>query len=158
MTKLDTSLEAHRLRWIDVDQANRVLFVTERDGRAKTVNSCQSVPIPASAATVLEEWRASAGGGDFVFRQMEQDRPWNCAQPGYRPTDQLRMLGERADVPGLTLLSLRHSWATHAESAWGLTEAQIQRVLRHTNPRTQRGYRHADMNNLRKLSDDIRFG
>jgi integrase len=48
----------------------------------------------------------------------------------------------------LSWLSLRHSWATHAEfHGYGL--ALIQRVLRHTTERTAATYyRHADVPNL----------
>ena len=53
-------------------------------------------------------------------------------------------------MPGVTFQLLRHSWATHAESLWGLSEPLIQRMLRHTTERTQRHYRHADLDNLRR--------
>jgi integrase len=63
----------------------------------------------------------------------------------------------RAGVEGFTFQSLRHSWATHAEF-WGLPDAMIQRVLRHTNTRTQHHYRHADAANLRAKVGRIDFG
>lgn len=58
---------------------------------------------------------------------------------------------------GFTFLSLRHSFATHAEH-WGLSPAMIQRILRHTSVRTQIGYRHADAANLRAAGGRIGFG
>src|SRR5262249_48814096 len=72
--------------------------------------------------------------------------------------DRVRRLGVRCGIEAMTLLSLRHSWATHAESAWGLSELQIQRVLRHTNTRTQKRYRHADLANLCVALGAVSFG
>lgn len=67
--------------------------------------------------------------------------------------DVARVLAHLRERSGFTWRSLRHSWATHAESRWGLGEAAIQRVLRHTRPLTQRRYRHADAANLRAIGE-----
>jgi integrase len=93
----------------------------------------------------------------WLIPNVYRTGPWVGGSPGHDPLDQLQALGRRAGVPGLTFQSLRHSWATHAESAWGLTDGQIQRILRHTNTRTQWHYRHAERNNLRAIAEGISF-
>jgi integrase len=70
------------------------------------------------------------------------------AANGYRPLDRLARAGEAVGIQGLTFQSLRHSWATHAESNWQLRDALIQRCLRHTTPMTSKHYKHADLVNL----------
>ena len=84
---------------------------------------------------VMAEWLPKAGS-DWAFPATRGAVPWTSGKPGSKPLDRLKAAGLRAGVEGLTFLSLRHSWATHAESLWGFSEALIQRVLRHTTPRT----------------------
>lgn len=98
-----------------------------------------------------------AEGCRWLFPNVYRTGPWTGGSPGYTPLGRLKALGVRAGVPGLTFQSLRHSWATHAEY-WGLTDAQIQRVLRHTNTRTQWHYRHAESTNLKAIVGGIDFG
>lgn len=93
----------------------------------------------------------------WLFGNAYRTGPWIGGGKGYKPCQRLKGLGKRAGVPGLTFQSLRHSWATHAEY-FGLTDAQIQRVMRHTNTRTQWHYRHAEAANLRAVVGGIRFG
>jgi integrase len=92
----------------------------------------------------------------WIFPNKMRTAPWTGGSPGYRPLEKLVAAGERAGVENFTFLSLRHSWASHAES-WGFGETMIQRVLRHTNTRTQQGYRHADLDNLRRAVKDLDF-
>lgn len=47
----------------------------------------------------------------------------------------------------MTILSFRHSFATHAR-AWGLSDLMVQAILRHTTRRTQRYYLHTDIPDL----------
>lgn len=94
----------------------------------------------------------------WLFPNCYGTGPWTGGSPGFKPLDRLKALGRRAGLKApLTFQSLRHSWATHAET-WGLNDAQIQRVLRHTNLRTQWHYRHADLANLRSAVGSIDFG
>jgi integrase len=167
--------------WVeDVDFRDRTIRIVERNGTTyKTVGSAAPVAMPDALASILAGWI------DFLgrFRRVPDDgapRPsanpdgrvepqwlipnqyrtgaWLGGSPGWRPLDALRRLGERAGVEGLTFLSLRHSWATHAESLWGFSEALIQRQLRHTNTRTQHYYRHADTANMAAAMRGIDFG
>lgn len=128
-------------------------------GQTKTRASRQPVPLVEPARGVVLDWIGElAGRSPYVFPQARNPaKPWSNGAVGYRPTDDLRGLGERAGVRGVTPLALRHSWATHAETAWGLSELQIQRNLRHSNARTQRGYRHADLANICSFAARIRI-
>lgn len=164
--------EALHLRTEDIDLHGRMLLILPRAGsRLKTEGSAQPVPIPDALGHVLAEWiphlalpeghpddpevftpRDNPSGRrdtGWLFPNAYRTGPWVGGSQGHKPLDQFKRLGKRAGVEGFTFLSLRHSWATHAESKWGFSEAFIQRVLRHTNRRTQRHYRHADPENLK---------
>ena len=93
-----------------------------------------------------------------MFPNTYRTAPWTGGSPGHKPLDRIKRLGQRAGAENFTILSLRHSWATMAETLWGLSDLQIMRILRHTNTRTQVGYRHADLPNLRAAVKDITFG
>ncbi len=175
--------EAIFLRVEDIDIPGRVInIVCRAANRLKTEGSEQPVPMPEALAVVLSDWlphlaipaewpelatakwsrpasnptgKRDAG---WVFPNTYRTAPWTGGPKGRKPLDQLKRLGERAGAEGFTFLSLRHSWATMAESKWGLTDLQIQRVLRQTNVRSQRVYRHADLTNLRAAVKDISFG
>ncbi len=173
--------EALHLRVEDIDLEGRMLLVVARRGRTlKTDAAAQPVPMPAALAEVLRGWlphlaipadvleaphpKARKGWDPaaidpgWVFPNAYRTGPWVGGSPGRKPLDRLRALGKRAHLAApLTFQSLRHSWATHAEF-WGLSDAQIQRVLRHTNTRTQWRYRHADGKNLRDIVAGIGFG
>jgi integrase len=150
--------EALTLRTIDLDLHEGFVNITGKVKRTKTRASRACVPLPATACTIMSEWLLVRGSAEFIFRQRETDRSWLGGGPGYKPLDEIKALGKRANVDGLTLLAFRHSWATHAESLWGLSETQIQRVLRHTTVKTQQHYRHADRANLRLIADRVDFG
>jgi len=173
--------EAIHLRVEDIDLTERMLLILPRVGnRLKTEASAQPVPIPDALLPILTEWlphlalpdggavtgvnspmpAANPGGvrdPGWVFPNAYRTGPWVGGMKGYRPLDRMKRLGQRAGVEGFTFLSLRHSWATHAEF-WGLSDAMIQRVLRHTNSRTQFHYRHADADNMRSKVGGVGFG
>ena len=109
-----------------------------------------------SLADVLARW-LPACGSDWLFPNRSRSGPWTGGYPGTKPLDRLKKAGEAVGVDGVTWKSLRHSWATHAESAWGLSEPAIQRVLRHTTPLAQRHYRHADLANLAAMVRSVSF-
>lgn len=148
--------ELLRLAWAEVDldrdgRGGMIRLAKGRRRRFKTVRSAQPVPIPPSLAPVLAGWRDRSGSPEWVFpATTRRDRPWTGGNVAGRALGRLQALGRRAGVAGLTFLVLRHSWATHAEALWRLTEPQIRRVLRHTTARTARDwYRHADEAGLR---------
>lgn len=148
-------MEALHVRVADVDLEAGVVWIRDADYRTKTAASRQPVPIPPELVPILEDWIPNTGGVFLFPQRRDRAKPWTGGGKGYKPLDQIKDLGTRAGVAGVTLHSLRHSWATHAELVWGLSELQIQRVMRHTNPRTQRKYRHRDLENLRQIAPRI---
>jgi integrase len=155
--------EALNLQVEDIDLNGRMILLVERSQRLKTEMSAQPVPLPPAVVPILESWLAYRTDGSeglpdcpFLFPGVRRLGPWKGGPPGLRPIDQIKAAGERAGVQGLTFLSLRHSYATHAES-WGLSPAMIQRVLRHSSLQTQKHYRHADLANMRSAVDGIEF-
>lgn len=172
--------EALFLRVEDIDLAARMLFIVSRRGnRLKTERSAQPIPMPDALVPILAEWLPhlevmpegdAKGSGPlpasnpegirdpgWVFPNSYRTGPWSGGSPGHRPLDRMKALGKRAGVEGFTFLSLRHSYATHAEF-WGLSDSMIQRVLRHTSTATQWHYRHADIENMRAKVNAIGFG
>jgi integrase len=149
--------EAIGLKVEDVLLDDRIIEVVPRlRNRLKTVASGQPVPIPEALAPILADWLPWTGC-EWVFPNAYRSSPWVGGSPGYRPIDRMKRLGQRAGVEGFTFQSLRHSWATHAEW-WGISEAMIMRILRHTSVRTQQSYRHADIANMRAAVGGITFG
>lgn len=125
--------------------------------RLKTSDSEQPIPLPSRLVKILRDWLPRTES-EWAFPNKTRTGPWTGGSPGKKPLDQIKIAGERAGVKGFTVLSLRHSWATHAESLWDLGEGVTKRVLRHTTTRTQFHYRHADLPNLRRRVDGISFG
>jgi integrase len=140
--------EALRLRVEDFRPDPGLILVVPRAGsRLKTVSSAAPVPAPPELLAVLASW-APRCGSDWLFPTRDRRRPWTGGNPGTKPLDRLKQAASAAGVEGFTWQSLRHSWATHAETVWGLSEGTIRRVLRHTTDLTQHHYRHADAANL----------
>jgi integrase len=148
-------MEGLTLEWDDVLLEESVLLIGEHR-RTKTVASRAPIPIPAALGQVLVDWQAACGAS-WVIPNVTRTGPWVGGSQGARPIDALAAAGRAVGVDGLTFLSLRHTWATHGESAWGLSEGVIKRVLRHTTPMTQGFYRHADMENLRQAVEGISY-
>lgn len=170
------------LRVEDVDIPNRVISIVSRSSnRLKTEASAAPIPMVEPLAAVLAEWFphlaippdlpetapdwAPEDNPDgirddgWLIPNVYRTGPWIGGRSGSgRPIDRLKRLGERCGIEGFTFQSLRHSFGTHAESAWGLSDLQIQRILRHTTTRTQKRYRHADMANLRAAVAGVGFG
>jgi integrase len=147
--------EALRLEVADLDLERGFLFV--RPGAdLKTERSAAPVPCPRVLVEVLEGWVGRVGSR-WVFPNQGRSAPWGAATYGKRPTDRLVGAGKAIGVEGFTPLSLRHSLATHYAGYWGLSDKQIQQILRHTSVMTQRHYVHADLVNLAELVEDFRF-
>ena len=138
--------EALTLERRDVDLESGMIEVSGRTG-FKTRDSVAPVPIAPPLRVALEFWLA-INECQWVFPGNAKTSPWTSGALGARALDSLKDAGQACGVKRLTIASLRHDFATHAESAWGLSELTVQRILRHTSPRTQRRYRHADRVNL----------
>ncbi len=159
--------EAQTLWVQDVDLASRIIHISAR-ARRKTTASVAPVPIPEAAVPILTNWLGSRLSSPYgfplpaadkipwLFPTLDRRAAWLSGGPGSKPVHRLKAVAQRAGVEGMTFLSLRHSWATHAEY-WGLGPNMTQRVLRHTSSATQNHYRHADIDNLRDKVSGIEF-
>lgn len=127
--------------------------------KLKTEESAQPVPIPPESVPILDAWLAAIHPRrEWVIPASRGDGPWWGGSPGYRPLDRLKEAGLEVGIEGLTFQSLRRTWATHAETRWGLTDPEIMRVLRHTTADTsRRHYREADLANLRAIAERITY-
>lgn len=149
--------EALHFQVRDFRDLDGVLEIHPRRRNCKTKRSAQPVIAPDELRTILRRWAPYCDGSPWLFPTLDRTSPWRYGGPGHRPLDQLKAAGLRAGVEGFTFQSLRHSWATMAESRWGLTDLQIQRQLRHTRLSTQKHYRHADVANLRAAIRGITY-
>jgi integrase len=148
--------EALGLEVADVDLGRGLVSIKSNQGRSlKTRASAASVPIPEPLRPVLAHWIPQTGG-EWLFPGTRKRGAWLTGGPGVRALDQVRDLGERAGVKGLTLVSFRHTFASMAE-LWGLGELALQRLLRHTRLKTQLHYRHEMPAMLADAAGRIRF-
>ncbi len=144
------------LRTADVDLDARVLKIRSHSRRRlKTGARAARLPIAWPLAEALAGWLPHTGC-QWLFPHKYLTGPWLQGRPGHRPLDRVRSLGERAGVPGLTILAFRHSFGTLSEG-WGIGENMLQQLLRHANRRTQRRYRHEDLDQLRRAAELIQY-
>ncbi len=101
----------------------------------KTEDSEQPVPIPPELIPELAAWLAETPGR-YVFPGVRGDRPWRGGTNGRRPVDRLRQAAKECGIDVRDWKTLRRTWATAAEGQWGRSDAEIQRVLRHTTKHT----------------------
>jgi integrase len=147
--------EGLRLQAADVDLAGRVIRLSDRTP-LKTEGSAVPVPMPAELAEILAAWLPRAGS-IWAFPGVRRKSPWTGGPTGRTPLASAQAAARSVGVEGLTFRGLRQTWATMAESRWGLSELTVQRVLRHATPRTQRIYRKADLDNLTAAVRSIGF-
>ncbi len=149
-------LEVLGLRPRDLDLAGRVLVIRSHPARRlKRRARAAQLPIADPLAAVLESWLPLCGC-DWVFPHKRRTGFWHHCRPGKTPLDEVRALGERAGVSGLTLLDFRHTVGTLAEG-WGIGELALQRILRHARRQTQDHYRHEDLEVLRAAAAKIAY-
>jgi len=151
------AMEALRLRVEDVDLDGGTLEVVARSLRLKTEASEATIPIPPAAIPALREW-AGRCGSEWLFPGSRLRGPWVSGSNGKRPADFLDAAAIAAGLPpGTTLLMLRHTFATHARTSFGLGSEAVRQILRHADERTQRHYLQADLDNLRAAVDRVDF-
>ncbi len=151
--------EALGLHAADINLEDRTVLIRKHvRRRIKTGKKAEAyLPMPDELVRAAERWLPRCGG-KWAIPACDVEKPWLSGGPSSRPLEQLRGLGLRSGVPGVNFLIWRHTWATHAESLWGLSDGQIQRILRHTRPMTAKQYyRHADLANLRAPMASIDF-
>jgi len=140
----------------DVDLAAGTIRIGTNGRRAlKTPGSAARIPVPPALADVLAGWIPRCGS-TWLFPGVRRQGPWLEGPTGEKALDQVKQLGLRAGVPGLTFQSFRHTFASLSEG-WGIGELALQRVLRHTRIRTQLGYRHPLPEVLRGVAGKVRY-
>lgn len=147
------------LRVEDLDLVAGVLRITPNARRSlKTAASRRAVPIAGALRAVLEPWAGRADRvSDWLVPHTELDGPWLHGPAGGKAYQRVKALGERAGVPGATLLAFRHAFASAADEA-GIGVRALQGLLGHSSPATQWHYRHADLGSLRRAVELVRFG
>jgi integrase len=149
-------LEVLGLRHRDVDLGTRVITIrTHPRRRLKTGPRAARLPIAWPLAEVLAGWLPHAPG-EWIFPHKRFSGPWFWGRPGHKPLDQVKALGRRAGVDKLTILAFRHTVGTLSED-WGIGELMLQRILRHSTRKTQRHYRHEDVELLHRAAERIHY-
>jgi integrase len=127
------------LRWDHVDLQRGLLFLPDSKTGKKTI------VLGAPALAVLENLPRV---GNFVIAGTDDGRPRADLQ---RPW---ALVSRAADLPGLRLHDLRHSFASvGAGSGFGLPI--IGKLLGHSNSKTTERYAHLAADPLRQASDAI---
>ena len=122
------------LRTADVDLPDRVVSIRSHSARRlKTRSRAARMPLVPPVVERLAGWIPETGC-EWLFPHSYRTGPWFHGRPGHRPLDEVKALGARAGVPGLTILSFRHTVGTLAEG-WGIGELMLQRLLRHAAAR-----------------------
>jgi len=135
--------EVLRLRIEDVDLDARILRVVERRRRLKTLGSARRVPICPELSIVLGGWMPRTEC-DWLFPGVKRLGPWTGGTSGKCPTDRLKAAGRAVGVEGLTLNSLRHTFATWSRRRWGISGLKLRDFLGHTTEHTQEHYVHEE--------------
>lgn len=152
-------VEVLGMRRRDVDLEAGVIWIRSH-ARRRLKARARSSPLAAAPELleVLRWWTAmtEADGCEWLFPHRYRTGPWTSGRPGHRPLDEVKALGGRAGVHGLTILAFRHTVGTLAEG-WGIGELMLQRLLRHARRRTQDHYRHADIDQMRAAAGKIHF-
>lgn len=136
-----------------------VIWIAPHHKRSlKTPESEAPVPIPPDLAPILASWLATVEG-EWAFPGLKGRGPWHGGAPGRRPIDALREAVARScGIPGAQWKWLRTSLGTHGVLAFGLSQDQVRRVLRHTTNETgRRHYLESDLDDLRAIGAMIRY-
>ena len=144
------------LRLEDLDFVEQIIRVVPLPARQLKTPGMRAVPIAPELAAILADWTPHAGP-EWAFPGVKRRTAWHGGKPGYRPADELRKACIAAGIPPGTWQWLRRAWATHAESAWLLSDPAIERILGHTTATSKRWYRKSDLDNLRALGQRITY-
>jgi len=150
--------EALHLWVLDVDLARSALTLQAHpeDGwKPKTLKSAAVLPIAPPLAEVLADWMPRTGCR-WLFPGKKRRGPWLEGGPGVRPLDQVKELGARAGVKGLTIHSFRKTLGTYAKS-WGFSQLELKALLRHSSVETQRWYDDEAVDSLRPAVERVTF-
>lgn len=124
-----TYSEGLSLRWDQVDLVQGVLHL---DGRVKTTDSAQPLPLSRLACDVLKEWKKEQGSdGLYLFPSpRNQGKPIRSVKRAWRTTL------EKAGVSYFPIYNLRHVFCTRL--SWVAPDAVVERAMRHSSPETKR--------------------
>jgi integrase len=149
-------MEALQLQVADVDLELKVLTIRPKTNwRAKTEASNAEIPIAGPLADRLALWIPRLPPDcPWLFPGARFKGPWLEGPPGSKPIDRIAQLGERAGVPGLTILSFRKSIGTLAKIC-GIGQLELRDLLRHTNTSTQEYYNEKSPEQLRGAMDKL---
>lgn len=141
---LETGLRAGELlglKWSDIDYKNRILTVKRtlifdegrfKDSPPKTKSSNRIVPLTTKAISILKERKklklpVVLGYQDYVFLNGN-GKPQHTAI--YNRV--LKSIGKKIGVEGLSMHSLRHSFATRCIES-GMRPKTLQKILGHSS-------------------------
>jgi integrase len=143
--------EALHLEWHEVQEDDRVAFLTHKDGHdLKTEGSEAPIGLPDVLVAVLRQWRALRKEAGFVFPNTA-GRPWTGGVKETKHLFQLKELARRAGLSKpdrVTWKMFRHSFSTLGKGQFKMSEEQVQAQLRHEDTETQKHYTHADLEAL----------
>jgi integrase len=128
------------LQWENVDLQRGLLFLPDSKTGKKTI-----IVLGAAALTILQNLPRV---GKFVIAGNDDEKPRADLQ---RPW---ALVSERADLLGLRLHDLRHSFASIGAGS-GLGLPVIGKLLGHSNSKTTERYAHLAADPLRRASDAI---
>ncbi len=146
------------VKWDDLDFEIGVAYLHARlENMLKTEDSAAPVGLADPLIEVLHQWKTRRRC-EWVFPNLTKNTPWITGGNGYRPIDHLKALAKRAGVDHATWKMFRDTLATLGKSQFGLTEPQVQAMLRHTTTKTQSHYTHAELQGLRTNANVLDFG
>lgn len=126
-------------KWDQVDVDRRILFLPDSKTGKKPIY------LPETALAILDSLPRLDGNPYIIAgsdgRRADLKRPWS-------------VLRRAADLKGVRLHDLRHSFASYGAEA-GLGLPIIGKLLGHTQPSTTNRYAHLDASPLRRASEDI---
>jgi integrase len=133
--------EALSLRWSEVDLERGLLFLPDSKTGRKTV-------VLGEAAMAVVESVPRVESCAYVFAGEKSDRPRSDLK---RPW---AMVTRAAELDGLRLHDLRHTFASHGAAA-GMGLTIVGRLLGHADVKTTNRYSHLDTGPLRRAANAV---
>jgi integrase len=131
-------------RWADIDIDTGVWtkpFATTKQG------TLHRVPLSEAACSLLADMRQQADGSEWLF-----PAPRKAGGHRTKIDDAWKALCKAADIPGVRVHDLRHSYASILASQ-GLSLPIIGALLGHSNPTTTHRYAHLLDDPLRRATE-----
>ena len=135
--------EAKAATWADIDYEKRMWTITADTSKSKRQHF---VPLNSAAIDVLDELKTRGPTKGHLFKGR---------RGGYRHlTKNWARICEAASLEGVTLHTLRHSFASALVSA-GESLYSVQCLLNHASSQTTQIYAHLDQRSLEKSTDRV---